>query len=282
MSRIILPKQAIHTGNLILVNQDYGCFRDAADTLWPVRENFPSVRLQRRAVVLLSTLMEQIGGWERIVPVSGWRSFQEQQQIWDDSLAENGVDFTRKFVAFPGHSEHQTGLAIDLALRQETIDFICPEFPYSGICQVFREQAARFGFIERYPAGREGITGIGHEPWHFRYVGVPHSLIMAEKNLTLEEYIGFLRQFPHGQKPLCFRGYGQEILVSWRKADARRGLSKDTGDGLTQGTPGDMAGNTELEIDTDMPYSISGNNIDGFILTEWRGHYGHQTAAGRT
>lgn len=81
-------------------------------------------------------------------------------------------------------SEHQTGLAIDLAENKEQIDFICPHFPYTGICGEFRAAAPRFGFIERYVSGKEQITGIGAEPWHFRYVGYPHSVIMAEKNYS--------------------------------------------------------------------------------------------------
>ena len=96
-----------------------------------------------------------IGGWNHIAPVSGWRSQEEQQSIWNESTEENGADFTAKYVAQPGHSEHQTGLAIDLGLRREKLDFIRPSFPYSGICEIFRQKAARYGFIERYPAGKE-------------------------------------------------------------------------------------------------------------------------------
>ncbi|MFQ9411875.1 MAG: D-alanyl-D-alanine carboxypeptidase family protein [Evtepia gabavorous] len=61
--------------------------------------------------------MAAIGGWKEIVPVSGWRALEEQQAIWEDSLAENGLPFTQTYVAYPGHSEHQTGLAIDLGRR---------------------------------------------------------------------------------------------------------------------------------------------------------------------
>ena len=109
--------------------------------------------------------------------------------IYTDSLRENGPEFTAKFVAMPGHSEHLTGLAIDLGLRQPKIDFIRPAFPYEGICQKFRELAPAYGFIERYPKGKEHITGIAHEPWHFRYVGTPYSETMAFKGMTLEEYL---------------------------------------------------------------------------------------------
>ena len=104
-------------------------------------------------------------------------------------MAERGIDFARKYVALPACSEHETGLAIDLALNAPDIDFICPEFPRTGICRKFRELAPYYGFIERYQKAKEPITGISEEPWHFRYVGTPHSVVIAEKGLSLEEYV---------------------------------------------------------------------------------------------
>ena len=76
---------------------------------------------------------------------------KEQQDIFKQSLKDNGRTFTQQFVALPGKSEHQTGLAIDLGLKKESIDFIRPDFPYIGICQQFREKSVPYGFIERYP-----------------------------------------------------------------------------------------------------------------------------------
>lgn len=175
--------------SLILVNGQHAYSPDAKQDLIPVREDHPDILLEREAVCALSCILERLDGWKFIVPVSGWRSLEEQLAIYQESLRENGPEFTARFVAMPGHSEHQTGLAIDLGLRQPDIDFIRPAFPYEGICQKFRELAPAFGFIERYPAGKEHITGIAHEPWHFRYVGTPHSEIMTFKGLTLEEYL---------------------------------------------------------------------------------------------
>lgn len=174
---------------LILVNKQHAYLPDMEQDLVPVHKDYPDILLEREAACALSRIMEQLGGWELIVPVSGWRSEEEQLEIYEASLRENGTEFTAKFVAMPGHSEHQTGLAIDLGLRQLEIDFLCPEFPYEGICQKFREMAPAYGFIERYPADKESITGIAHEPWHFRYVGTPHSEFMAVNGLTLEEYL---------------------------------------------------------------------------------------------
>lgn len=250
MTTRYLKTEQIHSGSLILVNREFGLVGQSVNELLPICEDFSRIKLQHRASVLLSKLMDEIQGWNRIVPVSGWRSFQEQQAIWDATREESGLEFTKKYVAQPGHSEHQTGLAIDLGLKQDKIDFICPEFPYHGICQIFRRRAAEYGFIERYPAGKEPITGIGHEPWHFRYVGVPHAQVMERNELTLEEYITFIKQFPYGEKRLSIQLGAQELFVSYLKADLSNG--------------------TELNIDERAPYSLSGNNADGFILTEWR------------
>lgn len=245
MKVITLNQEDIHKGPLILVNQKYKAAWEAPDKLIPVGEN---VLLERQAATLLDQLMEEIGGWDFIAPVSGWRSMTEQQAIWDDTLRESGLDFTRTYVAVPGCSEHQTGLAIDLGLRQEHIDFICPEFPDTGICGAFRSLAADYGFILRYPAGKEQITGIGHEPWHFRYVGVPHARIIAENGLTLEEYIPWLQQFDSPLHPYCIRLSGRAVYVSYIPASQPL---------------------TRIEINDAAPYMISGNNVDGFILTQW-------------
>lgn len=175
--------------NLILVNGRRACPAEAAGELIPVREDMPDVLLEREAARALCRAMERLDGWRWIVPVSGWRSLAEQREIYEKSLRDNGPAFTARFVARPGHSEHQTGLAIDLGLMRPEMDFIRPAFPYEGICQRFRELAPSFGFVERYPAGKEDVTGIAHEPWHFRYVGPPHAERMTRAGLTLEEYL---------------------------------------------------------------------------------------------
>lgn len=174
---------------LVLVNASHPYLEEKVRLL-PVCPGEPDILLEEQAQRQLSLLMEEIGGWEGIVPVSGWRSRKEQQEIFDTSIRESGEEFTRKFVALPGCSEHQTGLAIDLALKKAEVDFICPDFPRSGICQRFRERAAAYGFIERYRREKESVTGISEEPWHFRYVGAPHAEFMERRGICLEEYWG--------------------------------------------------------------------------------------------
>lgn len=251
MKTITLQRDLIYVGNLILVNVKYPYQENVAQrTLVPVNERANNILLDNHVVKLLSSLMDKLNGWEQIAAVSGWRSMLEQEEIYKGSLKENGKSFTEKFVALPGCSEHQTGLAIDLALKQEHIDFICPDFPYTGICQTFRKAAISYGFIERYPHNKEFITGISHEPWHFRYVGAPHAEIMSNLGLVLEEYISFLRNYPYGKKHYLHKMKNTCIAVSYLEA-----------------SKGEY---TRVEIDETIPYLVSGNNIDGFIITEWR------------
>lgn len=241
MKTVLLKYEDIYKGYLILVNREYR-YHEQRQELSRVML-LENMLLQSKANHALNRLMEEIGGWEHIVPVSAWRSMEQQQEIWDQSMAESGQEFTEKYVAVPGHSEHQTGLAIDLGLKQEEIDFIRPYFPYKGICQTFRQKAVKYGLIQRYQEEKKSVTQIGHEPWHFRYVGTPHAQIMAHKGFALEEYIAFLKEYPYGKNPFIFEDY----KISFVKA------------------AGEV---TEVVTDDAQPYTISGNNCDGFIVTE--------------
>ncbi len=234
----------IHNGLLILVNAEHPIQHMERPVLAPAVPG-SDILLDTRAAAMLSGVISRIGAAGEIVPVSGWRSEAEQREIWDGSMRDSGEEFTRKYVALPGCSEHQTGLAIDLALRADNIDFIRPEFPYDGVCGRFRALAADYGFVERYQSGKEGVTGIAAEPWHFRYVGRPHARIMCEMGLCLEEYVEYLRAYPYPERLLEVRGEVYEAEVGF--AGARDAL----------GLP-------------DAPYQVSGNNVDGYIYTLWR------------
>ena len=174
--QISITLEQMEQGPLILVNRQ--CPIQNPKPPFPLAtmpSSYGFIQLAQIAQTKLLACLQTLQAEADIIPISGYRSLAEQQQIYEDSLQEHGLAFTQKFVALPNTSEHQTGLAIDLALQQAEIDFICPEFPYHGICQAFREVAPSFGFIERYAKGKETITGIAQEPWHFRYVGTPHA-----------------------------------------------------------------------------------------------------------
>ena len=134
-------------GSLILVNREHPLQGELIPDLVPLEGGWPDQHLDRTAARMLAAAIEAVHGQGQILPVSGWRSQDEQQAIWNDTLAKEGEDFTARYVARPGCSEHQTGLAVDLALCADTIDFIRPDFPYDGVCGAFRKVAARYGFI---------------------------------------------------------------------------------------------------------------------------------------
>jgi LAS superfamily LD-carboxypeptidase LdcB len=114
---------------------------------------------------------------------SGFRSFWSQQSIYNGLVSSVGQAAADRDTARPGHSEHQSGLTFDL----NTIDEAFGTRP-EGIWA--RDNAHRFGFVVRYPLGKEAITGYVWEPWHLRYLGVPVASELYSGGLTLEEYLG--------------------------------------------------------------------------------------------
>ncbi len=251
MTEVYLDQMDIHKGNLILINKDYPLIdQDNRPPLVPLNHKFPELLLEVKAASVLSHLLTELSGSDVILPVSGYRSYYEQKEIYFSSLSELGLEFTEKYVAPPGHSEHQTGLAIDLAHLQEQIDFICPDFPYEGICNEFRNKAPDYGFVERYQSGKEKVTGIAPEPWHFRYVGFPHSRLMHEQNLSLEEYIDYLKDYPSTGQHLTISHCAHLFEIYYINLSA--------------------AVRTRIKLPENSLYQISGNNVDGIIITLWR------------
>ena len=133
---------------------------------------------------------------------SGRRSVAEQQRIWDNFIVKYGEEYTRKTVAVPGYSEHQTGLAIDLYFitADGTTVYYNEDLTkeeYFGIWDKIHEKLAKYGFILRYLKGKEAITGYDYEPWHIRYIDDPAvAQEIMEKGITLEEYLGKAAALP--------------------------------------------------------------------------------------
>ena len=244
MKKILLKKEYVYLGNLILVNRKHPLQEKIKSyNLQPFNELYTKILLDYNANLELHKVLNEINSKNNIVPVSGYRSLDEQEELYRNSIKENGEEFTKKYVAYPNCSEHQTGLAIDLGLAQENIDYIRPSFPYTGICEAFRKKSVESGFIERYKKEKENITHISSEEWHFRYVGYPHSKIMSEMNFCLEEYIDYLRKFKLGQNTLSFKEY--EINFVKMNEDIK-----------------------EISIEDNEVLTISGNNVDGVIITK--------------
>ncbi len=117
--------------------------------------------------------------------VSGYRTESYQKNLYDTSVKNNGKDHADKYSARPGHSEHQTGLTADISNKAGVLNGF-EKFPvYNWV----KENAHKYGFIERYPKGKEFITGYSYEPWHYRYVGVKAATTIYEEDITFEEYV---------------------------------------------------------------------------------------------
>lgn len=119
---------------------------------------------------------------------SGYRSYVTQKSVFDDSVKTEGLQKTMAAVAVPGTSEHQTGLAMDLT-SPKVNDDVVQAYAQTPDGQWVANNAHVFGFIIRYPKGKESITGYEYEPWHIRYVGVKAATYIYEHHLTLEQYI---------------------------------------------------------------------------------------------
>ena len=250
MKTLTLKREALNQGSLLLVNARHP-LPESVDPERLTPFNGTGVLLERRTALVLENLFHTLGCGSFLLPVSGYRTLEEQKQIYASSLAEHGEEFTRKYVALPDCSEHQTGLAIDLALNREPVDFIRPWFPRDGICGRFREKMTSYGFVERYPEGKEGITGIAAEPWHFRYVGIPHAAIMERHGFCLEEYIDYLSLFPADGRHLEIEIQNKSFEIFYQKIG-----------------PGEAS--VTLSLPSSLPFQVSGTNTGGFAVTLWR------------
>lgn len=177
------------------------------------------------------------GGAKDIMVVSGYRTYDFQQSLFDRNAAKNGIENARRFVAQAGGSEHHTGYAVDLYSTTNG-DY----FEGVGEYKWVTDHCHEYGFILRYRSDKEEYTKIGPESWHFRYVSVPHSYIIVDHDFCLEEYIDYLRQFPFDGEHLTYTVGNQEYEIYYVK-------------GL------------EVPVPESGNYTVSGNNVDGFIVT---------------
>lgn len=120
-----------------------------------------------------------------------YRSISQQEETFKRFFNEFGIEYANKYVAKPGHSEHHTGLAIDVGividgkLHRTIEELLSLDHLYKPI----QAKLNQYGFILRYPKGKEDITKIGYEPWHFRYIDSPEiAKEITDKGLSFEEY----------------------------------------------------------------------------------------------
>ena len=149
------------------------------------RSNFPYVRKVAHDALkemFEAALVEGVELWFH----SGYRSYQAQKQLYENYVVRYGQQQADIFSAKPGHSEHQSGLAIDITSPSSSGPFDV-SFGDSVEGKWVAQHASEFGFIVRYPRDKTEITGYMYEPWHLRYVGVRLATELYKSGKVMEE-----------------------------------------------------------------------------------------------
>lgn len=189
------PKEAKDTGMLILVNKNNYLDKNyKPDDLAPIeyfaKDRSAEARFMRaEAASHFNKMMLAVreAGYE-VVMTTAYRSYGFQSILYNNYVEKYGQAEADKFSAKPGYSEHQTGLGVDVTAP--SVEYALTDaFDQTAEWKWLVENVADYGFILRYPKGKEGITGYMYEPWHFRYVGIGAAKTITEREITLEEYI---------------------------------------------------------------------------------------------
>ncbi|MDF2036291.1 VanY-A/VanY-F/VanY-M family D-Ala-D-Ala carboxypeptidase [Cytobacillus oceanisediminis] len=234
-----MTEEQIYQGNLLLVNSEYPVHPESIKSdvinLSELSERTRGYGLLNSDIYLSEDVAREFSemitdaekeGVRNFSITSGFRGFEEQSVLYQ----EMGSDY-----ALPaGYSEHNLGLSLDVGSAQMKMAD-APEGKW------IEENAWKYGFILRYPKDKTDVTGIQYEPWHIRYVGLPHSAIMKEKNFALEEYLDYLKE----EKQISVRMNGEKYTITYYP----------------------IPQTTVINVPDDSKFEISGNNMDGVFVT---------------
>lgn len=249
----------VKSGSLIDVNANYEfVFPESANpSLISVMENKNSsyavsnanILLDATVIKQLNIMMEEFSsqtGLSNVELKQGYRTKEYQQELYDSGTS----------VVAPGFTEHHTGLAFNISIINggdyKKYDYNdLPSDDYKWIL----DNCAKYGFVPRYTLDKETVTGCEAESDHFRYVGVPHAYYMTQNNLCLEEYLELLKNYTF-DSPLQFTCEydSKNYIIYYTAASVAVGVSDQT----------------RVYIPTNAEYTVSGDNIGGFIVTVTR------------
>ncbi|WP_062107411.1 VanY-A/VanY-F/VanY-M family D-Ala-D-Ala carboxypeptidase [Bacillus niameyensis] len=237
-----ISAEIVFQGNLVLVNNEYPARKEyiRSDIVHIFQNDHlmngfsllnNSIQLSEDITQKFSkmVLAAENNGVKNFIISSGYRNFDEQETLYK----EMGADY-----ALPaGFSEHNLGLSLDVGSSVAKMEK-APEGKW------IEKNAWKHGFILRYPKDKTQVTGIQYEPWHIRYVGLPHSAIIHEKNFALEEYLDYLKT----EKNLLVDFNGKKYQISYYPITEQ----------------------TTIQVPAKQEYDVSGNNIDGVIVTVYQ------------
>ncbi|MBD8028091.1 VanY-A/VanY-F/VanY-M family D-Ala-D-Ala carboxypeptidase [Ureibacillus sp. Re31] len=234
-----ITEEQIFQGDLLLINNEHPVHQESIKTdvinlsthneltqgyVLLGSKNYMSMDIAHK----FSDMIADAGkdGLHHFAITSGFRSFEEQKILYEQMGSNLALP--------PGYSEHNLGLSLDVGSTQMKMED-APEGKW------IEKNAWKYGFILRYPENKTDITGIQYEPWHIRYVGLPHSAIMKEEDFVLEEYLDYLKE----KKKVSTKIEGKKYTVSYYP----------------------FSENMTINLPKNHKYEISGDNMDGIIVT---------------
>lgn len=243
-------------GDLILVNNDHEYFSSGEEDLVSIMEKndengidyFTAVdydyTIMRPAYDAMAAMIKDFYNKyfnDTLIIYGSYRTKEFQSKLYDERDTESE---DAPLVAKPGHSEHETGYAFDFS---ETENY---DYTGTGDFEWLNKNCYKYGFVLRYTKEKEKITEIRDEPWHFRYVGKAHAYYMTKNDLCLEEYIDLIRNsYPYDSTHLEFADEdGKNYEVYFYPSN-------------------DAEEVTSVPVPSGRKYDISGNNVDGFVVT---------------
>ncbi len=257
-----------HKGDLILINGNYPyVFPDTAPTVSSVRQgrtehgkspsgniiySFYTQNGEEKCAKLETNTLLMLHKWADdfyratgnsdlfIFDADGYRTKEDQEKLYGANPAEYAV---------AGATEHHTGKVIDLYVY--TVDKILGNMDDARFAETFKwvyDNAYKYGFVLRYPSEKSDVTGVTYEPYHFRQVGYAHAYYMQRNNLCLEEYLDTLKKNYTAENPLEINGDDRNKYMVYYIA-----ASSDS--------------TTKLTVPSEYSYTVSGDNIGGFIIT---------------
>jgi len=239
IKKVEIRVEQIYQGNLLLVNSKHPVRNESIKSdvinLNARKELVKGYRLFNSVTYLSEDIARKFSDMvleaeedkvSSFLITSGFRGFDEQSKLYKEMGSIRALP--------AGYSEHNLGLSLDVGSTQGKME-VAPEGEWIS------KNAWKYGFTLRYPEDKTNITGIMNEPWHIRYVGLPHSAIMKEKNFVLEEYLDYLKE----EKHISATVNGQKYEVFYYP----------------------VTEHTTINVPANLRFEVSGNNTDGVIVT---------------
>ena len=259
-------RSSIYAGELILVNSQHAIQGDPEEltNIFQYRAEVAgsgtyalksdSYVLQESALVAFTAMMADYYAQMQnnyVQITESYRTYDDQNEVYQIAYQEYGAANVGKYALKPNNSDFRTGYSVHLNCYKDGLNYKFSEKSAEPYAAKIAELADNYGFIQRYPNGKSAYTGIVDKamPYLYRYVGVPHARVMTEGNYSLEEYIAGIKNYTENSRLQIVDGEHTYHVFY---------------------VPANAEGTTEIRIPkiySAEQYSISGNNVDGFIVT---------------